>query len=104
VVGAAVREAVGTGRCRTARRSRAVIEVCFCGHSGELADRIPVDDDEGYGLRCPACGHVDRMRAFPEWFRVELWSAAVARHVPDTPVPADAPATPAVAGGTGVRT
>jgi hypothetical protein len=35
-------------------------EVCFCGWSGELADKDVVILDESKGARCcPRCGHVD---------------------------------------------
>ncbi len=35
-------------------------EACFCGWSGELADREPVSVSNGaWGLACPTCGHLD---------------------------------------------
>ena len=58
-----------------------VIEVCFCGRAAELTDRLPVVGDGGYGLACPACGHVDTMRWFSEAYRLELWTEAAARTV-----------------------
>jgi hypothetical protein len=37
-------------------------ETCFCGWSGEIADREPVYTGDGaWGLACPACGHLDRL-------------------------------------------
>jgi hypothetical protein len=39
-------------------------ESCFCGRVGELEGRTPVPDGDGYQtLRCPKCGHLDRL----EW-------------------------------------
>jgi hypothetical protein len=39
-------------------------ESCFCGRVGELEDRTPVSDgDACEALRCPKCGHLDRL----EW-------------------------------------
>lgn len=41
-------------------------ETCFCGWSGELADREPVSvGNSTRGLACPACGHLDCL----EWLR-----------------------------------
>ncbi len=35
-------------------------DACFCGWSGELADREPVSvGNRTLGLACPACGHLD---------------------------------------------
>lgn len=38
-------------------------EVCYCGRTGEVEDRIPVIEGEGGALRCPneECGHVDQL-------------------------------------------
>ncbi len=37
-------------------------ESCFCGQVGELKGRAPVLDGDGYqALRCPKCGHLDRL-------------------------------------------
>ena len=43
-------------------------EACFCGRVGELEDRAPVPDADGYqeALRCPKCGHLDRLEWLPE--------------------------------------
>ena len=43
-------------------------ESCFCGWIGDLEDREPVYAGDGeWVLRCPVCGHLDRL---------EAWSAA----------------------------
>jgi hypothetical protein len=65
-----------------------VIEVCFCGRTGEVTERIPVVDARGPGLQCPSCGHVDRLLVLSEKARLELWAEAKereARAVPDAP-------------------
>lgn len=37
-------------------------EMCYCGHRGDLEDRLPVVDERGQGaLRCRECGHVDHL-------------------------------------------
>jgi hypothetical protein len=37
-------------------------EVCYCGHRGDLEDRLPIVDERGQGaLRCQECGHVDHL-------------------------------------------
>jgi hypothetical protein len=54
-------------------------EACFCGRTGHLTDRIPVLDDEGVGLECPECAHVDRLTVFPAPVRLQLWTEAKAR-------------------------
>ena len=42
-------------------------ESCFCGRVGELEDRTPVLDGDGCEiLRCPKCGHLDRLEWLPE--------------------------------------
>jgi hypothetical protein len=42
-------------------------ESCFCGWEGELEDRAPVLDGDNYqALRCPKCGHLDRLEWLPE--------------------------------------
>ena len=41
-------------------------EVCFCGWSGEVADREPIYAGDGeWGLACPVCGHLDRLEWLP---------------------------------------
>lgn len=42
-------------------------ESCFCGRVGDLEDRTPVHDGDGkQALRCPRCGHLDRLEWLPE--------------------------------------
>ena len=42
-------------------------ESCFCGRVGELEDRTPVPDGDGHqALRCPKCGHLDRLESLSE--------------------------------------
>jgi hypothetical protein len=42
-------------------------DACFCGWSGELADREPVSvGSHTLGLACPACGHLDDLEWLPE--------------------------------------
>jgi hypothetical protein len=41
-------------------------ESCFCGRVGEIENRTPVLDGDGYEvLRCPKCGHLDRLEWLP---------------------------------------
>jgi hypothetical protein len=52
-------------------------EVCFCGWEGEIEDREPVYAGDGeWGLRCPTCGHLDRLESWPEAAR--RWTMAEA--------------------------
>ena len=52
-------------------------ESCFCGRIGELEDREPVYAGAGeWGLRCPMCGHIDRLEAWSEMARA--WTLAEA--------------------------
>lgn len=42
-------------------------EVCFCGWSGDVEDRLPMYLGDGdWGLVCPACSHVDLLLWLPE--------------------------------------
>lgn len=42
-------------------------EACYCGRTGEIADREPVATDDGrQALRCPQCGRVDHLDWLPE--------------------------------------
>jgi uncharacterized C2H2 Zn-finger protein len=53
-------------------------ESCYCGRVGELEDRVPVLD--GYEvLRCPKCGHLDRLEWLPEDARRPVLAEAHAR-------------------------
>ena len=39
-----------------------MLEICYCGRTGELEDRNLVSDDDGReGLECPQCGHLDHL-------------------------------------------
>ncbi|MBX6343227.1 MAG: hypothetical protein IRY97_12265 [Thermomicrobiaceae bacterium] len=55
-------------------------EVCFCGWSGEVADRelIYVGDGE-LALACPDCGRLDRLRWLPDHARQEVLEEAARR-------------------------
>jgi hypothetical protein len=58
-----------------------MIEVCFCGWSGETAAREPSYLGEGeWGLTCPRCGHLDRLDWLPAAARDALIAAARDRH------------------------
>jgi hypothetical protein len=52
-------------------------ESCYCGKTGEIEDREPVaaGDDEGT-LRCPDCGHLDRLDWLPEHARRYVFEEA----------------------------
>ena len=42
-------------------------ETCFCGRTGDIADREPIYLGDGeWGLACPDCGQFDRLELFPE--------------------------------------
>jgi hypothetical protein len=52
-------------------------EICFCGWVGEVEDREPVYAGAGgWGLRCPMCGHLDRLEGWSEAARA--WTLAEA--------------------------
>ncbi|HEU5327414.1 MAG: hypothetical protein ACTHNK_07105 [Thermomicrobiales bacterium] len=52
-------------------------ETCFCGRTGDIADREPVYLGDGeWGLTCPDCGHLDRLELFPEETRTFLLNEA----------------------------
>ncbi len=52
-------------------------EVCFCGWSGEIADREPIYAGDGeWGLTCPGCGHLDRLEWLPDGGRRLLLAEA----------------------------
>jgi hypothetical protein len=55
-------------------------EICFCGWSGDLEDRVPVyaGDDE-WALACPHCGHRDRAEWMPAAVRKVVFDAAFQR-------------------------
>jgi|GEM_PF-1713987 len=55
-------------------------EVCFCGWSGEIADRRPVYLGDGeMGLACPNCGDLDRMDWLPDTARRSILLDALLR-------------------------
>ena len=48
-------------------------EVCFCGRTGELEDRLPILDSDGrWMLICPECSHVDDLVWLSEEARLLL--------------------------------
>ena len=50
-----------------------MLESCYCGRTGEMEDREPVvAEDGGRALRCPECGHLDRLNWLPEENRRHL--------------------------------
>jgi len=52
-------------------------EVCFCGRTGELEDRLPILDSDGrWMLICPECSHVDDLVWLSEEARLLLWGEA----------------------------
>ena len=54
-----------------------VLESCYCGRTGEIEDREPVATDAGKrALRCPNCGHLDRLDWLPEKTRRRAFEAA----------------------------
>ncbi len=61
-------------------------EVCFCGWSGRLEDREPVYLGDGeHALRCPKCGHLDRL----DWLSAaarDRMLAEAARRVHERPL------------------
>ena len=53
-------------------------EVCYCGRVGEIEDRLAVLDC-GVGntaLRCPECGHTDRLEWLPAITRWPVFKEA----------------------------
>ena len=55
-------------------------EVCFCGWSGDVEDRLPMYLSDGdWGLVCPACGQVDLLLWLPEAARRATLREAVSR-------------------------
>ena len=52
-------------------------EACFCGWTGEVADREPTYLGDGdWGLSCPRCGHLDRLAMWPTVVREDLVAEA----------------------------
>jgi hypothetical protein len=55
-------------------------EVCFCGWSCEVEDRLPIYLGDGdWGLACPECGQIDRLLWLPEGARQTAILEAVCR-------------------------
>ena len=55
-------------------------DICFCGWRGEMADREPIYAGDGeWGLRCPDCGHLDRLISCPEAARHRTLNEAARR-------------------------
>lgn len=55
-------------------------ESCFCGRTGDMEEREPVLNGDGYrALQCPECGHVDDLLWLPEESRLLLWEEATRR-------------------------
>ena len=56
-------------------------EVCFCGWSGDIEDRLPINLSDGnWGLACPNCHQVDPLLWLPEASRHTALIEAVRRH------------------------
>jgi hypothetical protein len=56
-----------------------MLEGCYCGRTGEIEDREPVaTGDGGRALRCPGCGHLDRL---PEEARRCAFEETESRHL-----------------------
>ena len=58
-----------------------MLESCYCGRSGEIEDREPVAMDGGRALRCPDCGHLDRLGWLPEESRRQAFDEAESRRL-----------------------
>ena len=56
-------------------------ESCYCGRKGEIEDRESVaTEGGGRALRCPDCGHLDRLHWPPEEARRHAFEEAERRH------------------------
>lgn len=63
------------------RKVNGMREVCFCGRSGEVEDREPVSlDSGGQALKCPDCGHKDRVDWLSGEARTDVLEEAAKRH------------------------
>ena len=57
-----------------------MLESCYCGRTGEIEDREPVaTGDGGRALRCPDCGHLERLDWLPERARRNAFEEAESR-------------------------
>jgi hypothetical protein len=64
-------------------------EICYCGRTGELEDRMPVTDRDGRrALECPECGHLDHLSWLPEDARQRVFAAGMERPADERSVPA----------------
>jgi hypothetical protein len=68
------------GYFRKREEVREMLEACYCGRTGQVEDREPVLDGEGVeALRCPRCGHLDRLEWLSEMDRNTFLSEAKRR-------------------------
>jgi hypothetical protein len=59
-----------------------MLESCYCGRTGEIEDREPVaTGDGGRALRCPDCGHLERLDWLPEEARRHAFEEAESRQL-----------------------
>ena len=59
-----------------------MLEGCYCGRTGEIEDREPaVTGDAGGALRCPDCGHLERLDWLPEEAGRHAFEEAESRHL-----------------------
>ena len=80
-------ESRGSDRCLDRNTTRAkevseMLESCYCGRTGEIEDREPVaTGDGGRALRCPDCGHLERLDWLPEEARRHAFEEAESRQL-----------------------
>ena len=59
-----------------------MLETCYCGRTGEIEDREPAATGDGVrALRCPDCGHLDRLEWLAEDARRPVLEEAHGRKV-----------------------
>ena len=59
-----------------------MLEICYCGLTGEIEDREPVATGEGgRALKCPDCGHLDNLDRLPEEARRRAFEEAESRQL-----------------------
>ena len=59
-----------------------MLESCYCGRTGEIEDREPVaTGGGGRALRCPDCGHLERLDRLPEEARQHAFEEAESRQL-----------------------
>jgi hypothetical protein len=55
-------------------------ETCYCGRTGEITNREPVVmGDGGRALRCPGCGHLERIEWLSDDARRHIFDEAESR-------------------------